>query len=76
MWIVPASALSNSDLLVLGNNLRPPLHRKRQLPDRRANRRVIAAVNRSLAALQERVGTLYPYRCFPADPARVPGRLS
>ena len=76
MWIVPASALSNSDLLVLGNNLRPPLHRKRQLPDQRANRRIIAAVNRSLAALHERVGALYPYRCLPADPGRLPARLS
>ena len=75
MWIVPASALSNSDLSVLGNNLRPPLHRKRQLPDRRANRRVMAAVNRSLAALQERVGTLYPYRCLAADPGRLRARL-
>lgn len=62
MWIVPASLLSSSDLLSLGNNLRPPLRRKRQCPNRRANARVIAAVNRSLAALEERVGTLYPCR--------------
>lgn len=75
MWIVPASSLSSSDLLSLGNNLRPPLRRKRQHPDRRANARVIAAVNRSLAALEERVGRLYPCQQFVEKDAPIPAQV-
>lgn len=75
MWIVPASSLSSSDLLSLGNNLRPPLRRKRQCPNRRAHARVIAAVNRSLAALEERVGRLYPCQQFAGQTATVPPQV-
>lgn len=59
MWIVPASCLSECDLLALGNNVRPRLRTRRRTPNQRANRRLVAAVNRSLAALKERVGRLH-----------------
>jgi hypothetical protein len=55
---VAASELSVSDLLLLGNNIRPMRHKARISPDERANRRVIAAVNRSLSAMRERVDRL------------------
>jgi len=62
MWIVPASDLSHAELACLGNNLRPSSGRgrKRQAASRRADRRILAAVNRSLSGLCERVGGLYP----------------
>jgi hypothetical protein len=44
MSIVPVASLSTSDLFMLGNNLR------RRGRHRRARRRVLEAVNRSLAA--------------------------
>lgn len=69
MWIVPADSLSESDLSLLGNNLRPRSRPRRRPPAERANRRVIAAVNRSLAALRERVGGLHAPRQT-APPAR------
>jgi hypothetical protein len=60
MLFVAASELSPSDLALLGNNIRPSRRRNKLLPDERANRRVMAAVNRSLASLRERVDQLYP----------------
>ena len=62
MWIVPASDLSHAELACLGNNLRPASRRggTRPSPGRRADRRILAAVNRSLSGLCERVGRLYP----------------
>jgi hypothetical protein len=45
---------------MLGNNIRPSRRQIRRDPDERANRRVLAAVNRSLASLQERVDRLHP----------------
>ena len=56
MSIIPASRLSAADLSRLGNNLgesqRPKLRRQ-------ARRRLIDAVNRSLASVGERVGQLH-----------------
>jgi hypothetical protein len=60
MLFVSATDLSASDLALLGNNIRPTRRRTRRDPDERANRRVLAAVNRSLAGLQERVARLHP----------------
>jgi hypothetical protein len=54
MSIIPASRLSSSDIELLGNNLRPGVSRAR-----RRKRFVIAAVNRSLAGLDEKVKTLH-----------------
>ncbi len=50
MSIVPSSALSASELSSLGNNIGAPKRRRR--------RRVLAAVNRSLAAIGEAVAEL------------------
>jgi hypothetical protein len=58
MSIVPASRLSSSDLALLGNNLRPVAGG--EVTVRRRRRRFVAAVNRSLSAVGERVGRLYP----------------
>ena len=69
MWIVPASELTDSDLTVLGNNIRPATRLHRKAPNVRANQRVIAAVNRSLATLDERISRLHPRR--PASMALV-----
>lgn len=60
MLFVSASELSASDLSLLGNNIRPTRRRPRATPDERCNRRVLAAVNRSLSSLKERVDQLYP----------------
>ena len=63
MLFVSASDLSESDLAMLGNNIRPSRRHARHVrrdPDERANRRVLAAVNRSLSLLRERVDHLYP----------------
>jgi hypothetical protein len=51
MSIVPSSALSASELSSLGNNVGIPKRRRRP-------RRVLAAVNRSLAAIGEAVAEL------------------
>lgn len=58
MSIIPASCLSASDLAQLGNNLCPEHPRRRRASRLRGQRRLIAAVNRSLATLGERVGRL------------------
>ena len=60
MLFVSESDLSPSELASLGNNIRPRRWQVRRDPDERANRRVIAAVNRSLSLLQERVDHLHP----------------
>ena len=60
MLFVCSSDLTASDLAMLGNNIRPPRRRCRATPDERCNRRVLAAVNRSLSSLHERVDRLYP----------------
>jgi hypothetical protein len=57
MSVIPVSLLSPWDLHQLGNNLRP---RGRRRPRRR---RMLAAVNRSLAAHGERVGSLHRSSC-------------
>ena len=54
MSIIPASRLSSSEIELLGNNLKPGVSRTR-----RRKRFVIAAVNRSLAGLDEKVKTLH-----------------
>lgn len=59
MLFVAASDLSASDIALLGNNIRPSRRKLRVSPDERENRRTIAAVNRSLASLRERVDRLY-----------------
>lgn len=58
MLFVHASDLSESDLALLGNNIRPTRRPRMAAPDERRNRRVLAAVNRSLATLVERVDRL------------------
>lgn len=63
MSVVPASRLSRSDLCLLGNNLADSGPRRR-----RRRRQVLAAVNRSLARLDERVGR---GRAAPADSATL-----
>jgi hypothetical protein len=60
MLFVAASDLSASDIALLGNNIRPGRRLIRRDPDQRANRRVLSAVNRSLASLHERVDRLQP----------------
>ena len=73
MWIVSASNLSESELSLLGNNIRPSTRLHRRSPNVRANQRVIAAVNRSLAGLDERVSKLHQRRdqYGVAEPARL-----
>jgi hypothetical protein len=59
MSIIPASRLSRSDLCRLSNNLgrsKRPATRDADAP----YRRVLAAVNRSLASVGERVAALHP----------------
>ena len=59
MSIIPASRLSHSELSRLGNNLGPPrrpVARSAQV----FHRRIVAAVNRSLANLGEKVSDLDP----------------
>lgn len=66
MSIIPASALSPSDLAMLGNNLRPSHRTKGAAPASRRNHRILAAVNRSLACVGEQVSRLH-------RPAPAPG---
>jgi hypothetical protein len=65
MSIIPASCLSDSELAVLSNNIRPFAHRNR------LRQRQIRAANRSLAIHQERVGRLYPRQISTQDWAAV-----
>jgi hypothetical protein len=58
MSIVPAYRLTASDLSRLGNNLRGGGLRRGMIRRRRARGRLVAAVNRSLAGLNERVRRL------------------
>jgi hypothetical protein len=69
MSIIPASRLSSCDLALLGNNLDPS--QRRSKPQRRHvyHRRQIAAVNRSLVNVGERVGVLYT--TCPDQPAQT-----
>jgi hypothetical protein len=60
MTIIPASRLSSSDLAVLGNNVDPSNRRPTPSSVRTDRRRQLAAVNRSLACLGERIGRLHP----------------
>jgi len=55
MIFVVASDVCSSDLALLGNNVRPARRQTRRSPNERTNRRVLAGVNRSLMALNERV---------------------
>ena len=71
MIFVAASDVSSSDLSLLGNNIRPSARQTRRQRDERANRRVLSAVNRSLAAMQERVDRLHPMPNQPADAPRA-----
>ncbi len=65
MSVIPASRLSSSDLMELGNNLLPAVVRDRSdLP----------AVNRSLAAVGEQVERLYPRRARHKRRRRDPAR--
>ena len=56
MSIIPASRLSSSDLMLLGNNIRRAARRAKP---RSNDRRIVAAVNRSLARLGEQVTCLH-----------------
>ena len=60
MLFLSASNLSASELALLGNNIRPSRRRDRLSRDERANRRVLSAVNRSLALHDERIERLNP----------------
>jgi hypothetical protein len=60
MLFICASDLSTSEMALLGNNIRPGRRRRYPNPNERANRRVLAAVNRSLSSLRERVDRLHP----------------
>ena len=60
MTIVPASSLSRSDMLILGNNVRPVV--------RRARTPLVDAVNRSLMAHDEAVDELRPSPAVFDDP--------
>ena len=59
MLFLSASNLSASELALLGNNIRPSRRRDRLSRDERANRRLLSAVNRSLALHDERVERLH-----------------
>ena len=59
MIYVSASQLSASDMALLGNNILPG-RRLRRDPEKQAKRRVLRAVNRSLALVQEQVDHLDP----------------
>ena len=68
MSIIPASRLSRSDLSRLSNNLgrtKVPVSPNADAP----YRRVLAAVNRSLASVGERVTALHPVAEYAAAPA-------
>lgn len=56
MSIVPASRLSTSDLARLGNNFS---ERSCRSPHQRRRRALVAAVNRSLATVGEKVSRLH-----------------
>jgi hypothetical protein len=71
MLFVSASDLSASDLAMLGNNIRPAHRKSRTTPDERQNRRVLSAVNRSLASFRERVDRLYPVTGEPSAVRRA-----
>ncbi|HZK81411.1 MAG TPA: hypothetical protein VFC46_10100 [Humisphaera sp.] len=73
MIFVSASDICESDLALLGNNIRPSRRQVRRSPDERANRRVLAAVNRSLASLDERITRLHP---MPARSGAAPRALA
>lgn len=64
MFFVSASDLTTSDMAQLGNNIRPPRRHSRSASDGRFDRRMLAAVNRSLSPLEEQVDQLYP---MPSD---------
>ena len=59
MSIVPASRLSRADLALLGNNLNSACTRCDRVRRRRKSRRLVAAINRSLAAVDEQVRRLH-----------------
>ena len=59
MSIIPASRLSRSDLCRLGNNLAYPRPLSVAACARHKRRRLLAAVNRSLACIGERVTRLH-----------------
>jgi hypothetical protein len=67
MSIVPLASLSASDLFMLGNNLVPA----RRRAARPRPRRVLSAVNRSLAAHGEAVASLHR-RLVPSPPPVLP----
>ena len=71
MLFVAAADMSASDFNLLGNNTRHGRRHRRRNPDERANRRVLSAVNRSLASLRERVDHLHPMPGRPAVAVRV-----
>ncbi|HET6250897.1 MAG TPA: hypothetical protein VFE47_24625 [Tepidisphaeraceae bacterium] len=60
MIYVPVSDLSSAELAMLGNNFSTKRPHARRYPNERQNRRVLSAVNRSLASLAERVDRLHP----------------
>ena len=63
MSIIPASRLSRTELSTLGNNFGPAFNADRyatpEAAARAKRRRQLAAVNRSLAFVGERVGRLH-----------------
>ena len=73
MLFVSLNELSSTDLSLLGNNIRSSRRQVRRGPDERANRRVLAGVNRSLASLDERVTRLHP---IPTKPEGYPRAIA
>jgi hypothetical protein len=71
MLYVSAVDLSPLDLALLGNNIRPSARQSRRQRDDRANRRVLAAVNRSLASFQERIDRLHQMTSKATDARRA-----
>jgi hypothetical protein len=71
MIFVSATDLSSSDLALLGNNILPGRRQNRRSRIDRDNRRVMAGVNRSLAALNERVDRLHPLPAKPMPMSRA-----
>lgn len=76
MSIVPASRLSSSELSLLGNNVDPAERCPLPRAERLARRRQLAAVNRSLALLGERVTYLHRPLFVAASAAGAPKRRS
>ena len=71
MIFVSASKLSPFELASLGNNILPARRRCSRSRTARTDRRVVAAVNRSLESLEERIDHLHPVPFKPSPAQHV-----